>query len=389
MRLAGTALLVGCFVAVALTSGCGHSSSGGDPPPGPAGVTIEGKLSSTGFSTVLAITRDWAGAPNKGTVAADGSFSVYAYSTNQNPAALVFVGPGNPYLEFSAELINSIPLGDLKGTVLNLSTMTISGGVVLPGRDPFSDGDFDFNPAEVRALRLLSSTFSSVAVEPDANGNGVIDVLEGRFFLPYMGYYINGAFSGGTVGRVSTPLSFDHFDFCFKSIDANPPPVSAVSFTLPSAAGLSSGAAVADGPGRYCTNSFSPTTPPGGNYTATYNGGPLTFVLPDQSTAPSDLPVVVPTVHLNADGTIGTLSWDYRLGDGTNEGAVAGGKLITGLRVYMKDTTGNNRYYDSGELSPGALSAAVGSGIVWSNVALVEIDLYTIYNGCVIFYFTK
>ncbi len=159
MRSAGTALLVGCFMAVALVSGCGHSSSGGDPPSGPAGVAISGKLSSTGYPTVLAITRDWAGAPNKGTVAADGSFSVYAYSTNQNPAALVFVGPGNPYLEFSAELMNSMPLGDLKGTSLNLGAMTVSGGVVVPGRDPFSDGDFNFDPAEVRALRLLSFDF--------------------------------------------------------------------------------------------------------------------------------------------------------------------------------------------------------------------------------------
>ena len=273
-----------------------------------------------------------------------------------------------------------------------MGTLAISGTLVSPGRDPFSDGDFDFTAAEARSLKLLSSAFSSVAVEPDADGNGRIDVLEGKFYLPYMGFYVNGTFSGTNLtGAVTMPATFNHFDFCFAASDPGMP-TTGVNFTGPSGSGLSNTPATIDtAAGKYCTPAISQM--PAGVYTATYNTGQLSFTVPDLSTAPSDTLVVVPTVTLNSNGTMNELTWSYQLGDGTGAGTITPQKLITGMRIYMTDNTtpvANNRYYDSGVLAASSLSHVLTSQTLpWTNVTLIEIDLYTWYDGCIIFYFSK
>lgn len=282
------------------------------------------------------------------------------------------------------------------GATSDLGGLAKSGQIVTPGRDPFSDGDLNLNQAEQRVLKITGSAFSSAAALPDADGNGKIDVLEGKFYLPYMGYYMDGSFAGGSlVGQVPTPTVFDHFDFCFQdqSTNTTKPPTTSVSFTGPSGSGLSNTPAIdTTSAGKYCTPDITGVAVlPAGLYTATYDGGTLSFLTPDQSTAPQDMLVIVPTIVLNSDNTINSLNWTYRLGDGSNEGAINPVNVITGLHIYMTDTAGSDRAYDSGTELPPATTTHVltNQTLKWSDITVVEIDLYTWYHGCIIFYFSK
>lgn len=396
-------VLIGCMMLVFSFWGCGSKAGGGDGadpsvPVAAAGPKLgQNTVSGTcGFpaASVLAIIPSFEAGPNKATVDENGFFSVYAYP---QPAAILFLDGGDApigHLVFWNGM-TSFPLENLPaGASSDLGSLSISGDRVTPARDPFSDGDLSLNLAEQRVLKITGSAFSSVAARPDADGNGRIDVLENKFYLAYMGYYISGSFAAGSLtGEVAVPAAFDHFDFCFQ--DQSPgsvKPTAGVAFTGPSGTGLSGTPARTYDPdtGKYCSVNLPGI--PAGDYTAAYNGSLLSFSLPDQSIAPQDMLIIVPTVNLKSDGTIESLTWTYRLGDGTNQGAINPEHVITGLHIYMTDTAGNDRAYDSKAVLPASSTSHVLTGDSipnWSDISHVEVDLYTWYGGCIIFFFSK
>jgi hypothetical protein len=405
-----TVLLIGCIMLIFSLTGCGGGgSSGGDGGGGSAGaalapsVTVAGPKQgqntiqgTVGFTAagVLAIIPDFNGNVDKATVATDRTFRVYAFP---EPAVVLFLDGRDQligHLAFSNGM-TSYPLENLPAEASSdLGTLAITGPTVTPSRDPFSDGDISFSQADQRALKTLSSAFSSVAVHPDADGNGTIDVLENRFYLPYMGYYLDGSFGNGSLtAAVATPAVVSSSDLCFRDQStSSSKPTTGVSFSGPSGSGLSNTPArsIDTATGSYCSPAVQGILP-AGLYTATYNGGQLGFNLPDQSTASQDILIIIPTVVLNSDGTIKSLTWTYRLGDGTSQGAINPANVITGLHIYMTDKTGNDRAYDSGATLSAAATTHVltNQKLKWTDIDHVEIDLYTWYKGCVIFYFAN
>jgi hypothetical protein len=404
-----TSVLIGCIILIFSLSACGGKGtgeSGGDVGGGGVSTPVVTASPKDGQNTirgtcgfeaasVLAITPDpfSGGAVDKWPVAKDGSFSAYAYP---RPTALLFLNSNDQpvgHLVFQNGM-TSYSLENLFSS--DLGTLRLSSSIVTPGRDPFADGELGLNQAEQSVLRVESSAFSSVVLRPDTDGNGKMDLLEGKFYFPYMGYYINGTFSNGSLtGQVTVPITFDRFDLCFQDQSLNASfPASGVNFSGPPASALDATPARIDtSTGRYCSaNIPGGAAMPAGTYTATYNGGTLGFEIPDQPTAAQEILVVVPTVKLNSDDTIASLGWTYRLGDGTNQGNIDPAKVITGLRIYMSTPTTGDRAYDSEDISPDVTTHVLPTNKPrpkWSDVTRVEIDLYTKYDGCIIFYYSK
>ncbi|MGA2160412.1 MAG: hypothetical protein ABSG90_14520 [Dehalococcoidia bacterium] len=375
MRPTPVWIIISIIITSLSLSGCGSSGSSDSTS---SGTGVQGVSGIAGASSALLLSRDY-GYSAKAPIGADGSFS--AHVPSMPIAILILNAQDQPmgYLKFSNGMA-SIPAEELKTPTLNLGTLSLNGNTVLSSRDPFSDGDFDFNSTELRVLELSSSAFSSLAVQPDVDGNGKIDVLENKLYVPYVNYTVKGTIASGTLTGAVTPSTIDRYDLCFLAYDSLKP-TSGVAFSGPSGSGLSNTPAIistVSSAGNYCVQNLSAL--PGGTYTVSYTGQNLTFVLPDQSSAPQDVMVPLPTVTLNANGTVNKITWAYHMGDGTSGSTITPPKVISGVEVLVVGT--NAGTYNSNSLPAGTTSHVLANQtIYWSDVVDIVIYLEDWYCG--------
>lgn len=285
----------------------------------------------------------------------NGSFSVDAAVTM--PAGLIFAGAANQFLGALSlgSGIGALPLSKAASglTSIDLQTLTASGNLLIPGHNPIG-AELPLTAAEQVAFAQANGLFAATVQNPDIDGNGVVDVLERKFFHPFIGYSVSGIpFGGGLTPPLPGGVAIRYFNLSIQTEgtdDAGP-----VTVTGPVGSGLDAAPAYTSvrGPQTYYNtyvnlgSSPTPVPAPGTYVFRTGLGRSLTFVVPDQSQAEARMVLALPTVSLNANGTVREISWTYRTGsDATSLDPEA---LMSAIMVQIDRPLGT-RVYDSPNL---------------------------------------
>ncbi|MBI4712296.1 MAG: hypothetical protein HY762_03180 [Planctomycetes bacterium] len=322
-------------------------------------------------------------------VAADRSFSIGV--EKGKPTGLIFVGAANNYLGYltlknGIDILPLMKFDTASGTnitTIDLQALSSSGGIIEPGHNPIGS-ELPLTAEEQTAIAQGDDFFTSVIKNvPDADGDGQIDFLNGKFYRPFVMYFVTGgSFSGNLTPSVTTPANITGFRFSLHVSDNSTSTFpDTVYFNGPVGSSLSN-SANDQAPNKYTHSATygspyitSPTIPPGGVYTVTYNAGTLTFNIPNQSSAISNIILAVPTITLNGDGTIQKTNWSYKLGSG----AVANvdpQTIIEYIMLQVDGQTMGNRIYNSPQLPPATTEHVFTSSVNWNNVAVI----YMVYN---------
>jgi hypothetical protein len=108
----------------------------------------------------------------------NGAFT--AYSQTGFATALVFLDSDNRYIgNLCTQGLNVLPLSNLsdgENTVIDLSTLTLSGNNVLPRHDPFGN-EIIISSQEIESLKTADSFYGSLAKNLDTDNDGTPDVL--------------------------------------------------------------------------------------------------------------------------------------------------------------------------------------------------------------------
>ncbi|MEW6674554.1 MAG: hypothetical protein AB1348_00790 [Nitrospirota bacterium] len=309
---------------------------------------------------------------------------------------MIFVGATNNYLGYLTlgSGIDSLPLTKLSSGVntIDLQTLSSSGLIVEPSHNPIGPELLPLTPEEQTAIAQSDDFFASIIKNPDVDGNGTLDFLEGKFFNLQILYYITGGnFAGNLIPTVTTPAYITGYKFAFGAKDTDRP--DAVYFTGPTGSGLSS--SLSEQPNVYTdsTTYFSPyvtnpVIPPAGQYTVSYKTSTLAFSISDQSSAPSNVVMAVPTVTLNGDGTIQKISWVYKLGSGASatldpQAVISDIELqIEGSGTPCSNYPQQGRIYNSGSLSATTTEHVLTcQNLSWLNVIRIGMAYNDVYGN--------
>ncbi len=206
----------------------------------------------------------------------NGSFSIEV--EKHSPVGMIFVGANDNFLGYVTlgNGIDSLPLNYVKDnvTTIDLETLSSSGLVVEPSHNPLGS-EIPLSSEEQSALALADDMFVAIIKNPDVDGNGTIDFLEGKFFGLQILYYLNGgSFEGNLSPTVNEPPDITGYKIAFDATDTVRP--NTVNFTGPAGSTLSNSTSD-DLPNVYSnrTTYFSPYVshpiiPPEGEYTIDY-----------------------------------------------------------------------------------------------------------------------
>lgn len=240
------------------------------------------------------------------------------------PVGMIFVDYANQYLGYLSlkNGITAIPTNLISATsfTIDLGTLSSSGFIVKPSRDPLTS-EITMTAAELKSLAQICSMFSSIVKNPDVDGNGVIDFLEGKsYFMQIIYVFDAGSFDSNLVAAVhdfklnsnqltfSPPLSYQPDSATIIGPVGSP-------FESPTTLGKALGDPSTN---RYYYFVSLQKLLTEGTYTVKgSSGGNLTYYIPDQSSMMSDAIVIIPAVTLNQDRTIKKISWTYKMVDGS------------------------------------------------------------------------
>jgi len=111
----------------------------------------------------------------------DGSFT--ASSEMGKATALVFLNNENKYIgTLGTQGLNILPLGNLvdgESTFIDLSTLTMVDGIVVPSHDPLGN-EIIITSEEISSLKEIDGYFESLAQNLDADNDGVMDFLSNK-----------------------------------------------------------------------------------------------------------------------------------------------------------------------------------------------------------------
>ncbi len=306
---------------------------------------------------------------------------------NGEPWGLVFLNEANQPLGLLSlgDGIETLPLHYLDSTVdsLQLQTVSRNGAIFTPSANPIGT-KIPLTPEQVTIVAGMDDYLAAVLKNPDVNGNGTIDLLEGRTFTLSVIYFIK-------PGKFHVPQltpSFDNttliegYRLCLTVEDASYPET--VYFTGPDGSPLSGTPSESylafDNDSRvYATQYLYDITgtasyiPVGGTYTVKYNNETLTFNLPDQSYVDDNIVYPFPTVTLNNDGTMNKVDWVYRMPAGVVNFDIKA--LVDNIMVQLEGTgpkceaiPNQNGTYGSDRLPAATTSHTLAcQNIMWGN----------------------
>lgn len=433
-------IIAGAILSLALLTsitylGCGGKSSSGSSADTTAKLTIKGTLTGGTHAQLKHLNRldrflaDLFTPRLYALTAADvakvigfnqrGNYFVTTVDSNDNfaiqvdkgfPTALIFIDASDNYLGYLtlSNGIDSLPLAKLADTVtmtelatIDLQILSSSGVIVTPEHNPIGS-ELPLSSEEQTAIAQGDDFFAAIIKNTDVDSNGTIDLLQGKFYRPFIMYFVTGGDFVGLTPAVVTPANITGFRFN-ASINEQGVTIfpGTVTFTGPSGSGLT-GQVNDAAPLLNTYNALygspyidSPTIPPAGAYTVTYNAVPLVFNIPAQSAAFSNIVLAVPTVTLNGSNAIEKIDWVYKLGNGAAT-AIDPRTLIEAIQIQINgsgtqyDPTypqGPSRLYSSANFAPATLSGTLpltsSSGAAWSipwdnvsNISMVYNDIF-------------
>ena len=294
---------------------------------------------------------------------------------NGKPWGIIFLNSGNQPLGLLSlgNGIETLPLPFVAlGTdTINLQTITRNGNIFTPGYNPIG-AEIVMTSEQQTATAGMDDYLAALLKNPDVNGNGQIDLLEGKFFKLEVIYFIKpGNFQGTDLTPTYDPYNLIEGYRLFLTVkDNNFPPH--VTFTGPAGSPLNNTQSEEGekfGETRLYSTQYlyniidtSSYIPVAGVYTITYAGTTLTFNLPDQEYVKNNVVYPWPTLTLNGDGTMNKIDWTYQMPAGAS-GADLNALLRT-MQIQIEGTgnkcsSSNNlsdRVYDSPWLVPGTTS---------------------------------
>jgi hypothetical protein len=305
------------------------------------------------------------------------------------------VGASNNYLGYLTlnNGVDSIPLTKLgpNVTTIDLQTLSSIGSIVTPSHNPLGS-ELLLTSAEQTAIAQGDNFFASLIKNPDADGNGTIDFLEGKFFRPYITYFITGGNFGGNLTPVVTTPAIDGYRFGLNAKDTNRP--GAVSFTGPLGSGLSNAPSdpltIMNDDNTAYGSPFvtSPAIPPAGQYLVSYKTGTLTFNITDQSSA-SNIILAVPAVTLNGNGTMNKVTWVYKPGSG-GAATLDPQAVISSVMLQIQGNgtpcasypQGPTRIYNAENLPATTVEHVLAcQNLLWSNVTQIFMAYNDVYGN--------
>ena len=321
----------------------------------------------------------------------DGNFSIQV--NKGDPAGMIFVGAGDSFLGYLTlgNGIDTLPLNSVAEDVaeIDLGILDSSGLILEPSQNPLGN-EIPLTPAEQKALAQCDDLFSSIVKNPDVDGNGIIDFLEGKRFFIEIHYGIpGGRFGSNLTPEIYQPIRLEAYQIhVFRSISPdsiNCPET--VYLTGPQLSPFSDPTALEKVDiGSYCTHRIHVIDYPdplvGGQYMVEYPDVTSTFNIPDQSSITSNAVLVVPTVTLNDDGTIHKINWTYQLAYGSEE-IVNPESIITQIKISLADWDFSPQgLYDSDYFSPVKTELDLSSlAISWADVGCVGAVYFDIYDN--------
>lgn len=378
-------LLCAAGMCILFTPGCSKEDDdkGDDQQTGtPVIVTGSTDLSASEVFSILAIAsnHDYKQAQVTGN-----NFSLEL--DNGQPWGLVFLNAANQPLGILSlgNGIETLPLHylDSEADSLELETISRNGTVFTPSANPIGS-KIPLTPEQVTIVAGMDDYLTAVLQNPDVNGNGTIDLLEGRSFTLSVIYFIKP----GNFHVPQLSPSFDNttliegYRLFLTAEDASYPetiyysgPAGSPLNNTPSESYLAfdNDSRIYGTPYLYDLTGSASYIPVGGTYTVKYGSETLTFNLPDQSYADANIVYPYPTISLNTDGTLNKVDWIYRMPAGVVNFDVKA--LIDNIMVQIEGTgpkceaiPNQSGTYGSGRLPASTTSHTLAcQNIVWGN----------------------
>jgi hypothetical protein len=402
-------LLLAGFLLIQVACGGGGTSSDSPQSSGPSNgkITLSGHFAATssaaGGSVTSKIALDastvskvivfdtqglYSTAPVTG-----GSFSIPV--DVGAPVGMIFVGSTNNYLGYLSlgNGISSLPMTDVKEgvTSIDLQTLSASGDMVTPGHNPLG-AELPLSSADQAAFAQCNSLFDSMVKNPDVDGNGVIDLLEGSFYRSSLAYGVTPMSSNGSYTPVIGSLAIQHFNLSVMSSDGSDSGPTTV--TGPTGSGLTNAACSVTVSGSqvyygvYSNLGSSPTpVPVAGDYVfTTSKGKTITITVPDQSDANSRIVVAVPTVTVSS-GTINRIDWRYQMASSTE--TLSPSALIDNLIIAIDHPLGSRVYNSPGLPSSTTSHTPTNQTIPWDSSTNLDMAYTDVFGNHYVVSFTN
>lgn len=110
----------------------------------------------------------------------------------------------------------------------------------------------------------------------------------------------------------------------------------------------------------------------------------LNFEIPDQSSALNNVPIILPTVSLNNDNTIKSLTWSFINPNGN--GLIDPTSFATVVNFGIESSSGN---YESPNIEVTNNQFNITQIINWSSVTRIWIAYHDLYDNHYIFFYSK
>jgi len=293
---------------------------------------------------------------------------------NGKPWGLIFLNSANQPLGLLSpgNGIETLPLHYTKAGIdsIDLQTITRSGNIFTPSHNPL-DNEIPLSPQQLEVVAGMDDYLAATLKNPDVNGNGQIDLLEGKFFKLSVIYFIHpGRFNPGNLTpTLNTNSVVGGFRLFLTVRDGNYPetvyftgPAGSRVYSTPSESYLSfTSHRVYSTPYIYDDTGMTNMIPPGGTYTIKYGDQTLTFNLNDQSYVAGNIVYPYPTLTLNSGGTLNKIDWSYQYSAGTVGFDLSA--LMRNIQIQIEgngnkcsDHQNSDRLYDSGRLPVNTVS---------------------------------
>jgi len=259
----------------------------------------------------------------------EGAFS--ASSEMGKATALVFLDGAHKYIgTLCTQGLNMLPLGNLvdgENTVIDLATLTMIDGIIVPSHDPLGN-EIIITQDEINSLKEIDGYFESLSKNLDVDNDGILDFLSNKQTFIRSNYHIYA----GHWGVNSTPaiindsainsISSDMCIYCngyytepdslllTGPVDSPYTDITMRNTSFCAAVGFEAGfQRILNIPNGQIGLGFKK-----GIYTLTMNGS-TNFTFSFSNINANNLMIVIPTLHTNNEGKLVSISLEYRLSD--------------------------------------------------------------------------